>query len=506
MKLADIFTDNIVLQRNKPIRIFGSGLNTVSVDLNGIKGESENNGDRWMVTLPPMEAGGPYKICISDCRDKMELRNVMIGDVWLVAGQSNAEYPLLQDMRGMYEAEHCKNPSIRFYDCNRGSLPDDIQYWYMNFERPETNKAKPWKECDKNSAIGFSAIGYYVSKRLYKEINVPIGVISANMGGVPIETFLPEEAFANPVFEEYKKDFDSSKVMSDEETDRFIVDYAKKTVEEKAQIDKSRHCYEDMVSRMGHEAAQVVVSKYKKIEYLPVCKYHSNAPSVYYNKMIKGQIAPFSMRGVIWYQGESNTGKPDNYCEKFKVMTEAWRKLLNDAELPFYTVEIAPFEYPAGRKAYIIREEQQKAAKEVENCYIATTQNLGNETDIHPLQKLEVAERISKQILNYEYKQNCPCEGPKYKDYEIHGNEIRIFVENDTELVGYDNENMMIAGTDGVYKKAEVEIRDNQIIAKSAEVSNPVSARYCYKNYYKNAHIYNAAGIPLAPFTTEKDN
>ncbi len=504
MVLAKIFTDSMVLQRNKPIKIFGTGDNEVTVTLNGVsaKSEKKDNG-RWIATLPEMKEGGPYTLKVSDCEGTVVLNDILIGDVWVVGGQSNAEHPLICDLRGAYEAEQCHNDNIRFYTCKRGLLPDDITYYYEYFKRLRPNEYGQWEKCDEKSALYFSAIGYYISKLIYKELNVPIGVISANKGATRIEAWVPENVFDKSPYMEYMESYEAKK-LPDDEADDVIKDYAMDTVRFKEKLDSIGFDYEKMLKNLGPYAGLVKANEYWDLKPMPMCKYNTNAPSGYYNKMIDGQLAPLSIKGFVWYQGESNATDKESYADKFEILTECWRKVFEDNKLPFYTVEIAPYSYGHLCDNMVqFKVEQHRASKLAENCHIISTQNLGDCDNIHPLQKFEVAKRLSNQILNYEYGLSRPCDGPMYSHYEIHNNEIWIYVENSDGLYGYDNDNMEIAGEDGVYMPAVCEIKDGVIVVKNDKITNPVNVRYCWKNYCKSAYIYNESGIPLAAFSTE---
>ncbi len=502
MKLAEIFTDNMVLQREKPIRIFGTGSADVNVRIGDISVKSDiASENEWMAVLPPMQAGGPYTIEVSDAQTQIELKNILIGDVWIISGQSNAEMPLLCDLRGIYEAEQCRNDSIRLYNCNTTTLPYDIPHYYENFSRWLPNEFGQWGICDTESALNVSAIGYYVAKFINKETNVPIGIINASKGGTKIESWLPREVFENPLLSQYMIDFNEHK-MADDEAYEYIKAYADRSVAYKARLDSIGYSYEEITRDMGADAALRKVQSIVKAEELPLSIYHRDTPSIFYDRIIKGQVAPMSVKGIVWYQGESNQDNICGYKEKFELLADSWRKLFGD-DLPFYTVEIAPYNFLSENDISALRHEQRCAAKDVSNCHIVTTQNLGDANNIHPLQKCEVARRISRQILNYEYSLTRPCESPSYNYCETHGNELWIHLNNSDGLYGYDNENMQIAGKDGVYKKASCEIRDNILVAKCNELEEPINAKYCYQNFYKNAHIYNASGMPLFPFSTE---
>nr|MCR4719373.1 sialate O-acetylesterase [Bacillota bacterium] len=397
-EIAKIFTDRMILQRNKPIRIFGDGDEDVTVTFDNQSANAEVKGGKWLAELPPHTEGGPFELRISTAKKTVILKDILVGDVWLAAGQSNMEMPLMFDLRGVEEGKNCYNDKIRFYTCSREThQAKTTPSWAFGWTN---NEQSPWQVCDEESALCFSAIGYYVAKFLSKETNIPIGVISANRGCTKIDSFVPEKAFETEEFKDYLDWFNSNKV-SDGEADGFYDRILKENTENMKGYEKAA---EEFAKAMTPEAAAVkteVAIPRSKVE-LPLCKYSVKAPSVFYRVFIKEQLAPISICGVLWYQGESSRFDI-NYADKFKLMAGYWREAFRDSDIPFYTVEIAAHCYPDGIVPARFRMEQWRAARITEKTYITSTRDLGDYVNIHPHRKMEVAKQLSNQILNYTY-------------------------------------------------------------------------------------------------------
>lgn len=496
-RFAEIFTDHMVLQRDGEIRVFGTGDEPVTVTFRGIRTEASVKDGHWEALLPPCPAGGPYELTAATNSESITLTDILVGDVWIASGQSNMEFPLLFDLRGVEAAEHAADPKIRLYTCSRATRPEKEKYTWA-FEKV-TGDYTPWQVCNEQSALHFCAIGYYVAMLVRKKVDIPIGIISANKGGTPIDTFVPEEMIETEHFKGYRDWYQKTKLPDEEAEERFDEYYEKFVVA----ADNNGVTMEELVRKLGVEAA-VTKGLWRPFPDLAMCKYHPNAPSVLYNRFLRDQIAPMAVKGVLWYQGESSR-TDRNYADKFRIMANSWRKVLRQEELPFYTVEIAPYEYhDLLLDAAYLRAEQWRAAEITKNTHIVTTQDLGEEWDIHPNRKYEVSKRLATQILHYTYGIENSCEAPSLASYEIADGRIYLKLKNDEGFYGRDvSKNMMICGADGVYVPAESVYENGKLVVWNGTIKEPKHARYCFACYYRRGAYYNKAGLPLAPFTTE---
>ena len=502
IKLAEIFSDNMVLQRNEEIRIFGVSDRPCEIEIE--LGENKTIifacGGKWTAELPKMKEGGPYILRVSTEEQNIVAENILIGDVFIASGQSNMEFPLLFDIRGTEEAKNTFNKNIRFFTVRRAILPEKEKYVWA-FEKVEEKTY--WSICEEDSALHFSAIGYYVAKALNKETDIPIGIISANKGAARIESFIPEDTFVKKELKSYMQQYEEEKLPDEIAEETFEAAYK----EDLIWMDNGGVTMETLVKSMGVEATTVKGLRRPRKEVQTFYKYHRDAPGQYYRRFIEEQIAPFAVKGILWYQGESNR-ETDNYSSMFKIMAEEWRKALKNEKLPFYTVEIAPFGY-LEEKLYTsrLRSEQWKAAKITPYTYIISTQDLGDEFDIHPNHKAEIGQRMAKQILCYSYGKDVYCENPSYESFEIKDNKIFIKLNNDEGFFGEDYaRNMEICGSDNVYEKANSKYENGRLVVWNENIKNPKNVRYCYKAYFKKGYLYNKVGLPLAPFATDEGN
>lgn len=498
-KIADIFTDHMVLQREQNIKVFGKcdEQGEIKVEINGNSATAKPIDGKWIAELPPMCAGGPYELSITFNDTKEVISDVLIGDVWIASGQSNMEFPLIFEARGLREAKYAYNPDVRLYTCSRSTYPGHTKKVWA-FEKVSAD-AVPWSVCDERSALHFSAIGYYVAKLVQEQTGIPIGVISANVGGTPIDTFVPEEAFENEHYKPAMEAYNKIKVPDEEAGayyDEWYKDYLKS-------IEDFGETKENQIRQMGI-AATVIKGRSYVAAPLKMCKYHSCAPSVLYNMFIRDQIMPMAVKGVLWYQGESSRFDR-NYADKFRILTEYWREAFQNKDMPFYTVEIAPHNYREAvcHIAYL-RAEQWRASDMDENVHIVSTQDVGDKFDIHPYSKIEVSERLANQILNYTYGIEKYCESPSYSSHEIRGKEVWIKLRNAEGFFGDDiSDNLLICGEDDRYHKASFKIDGDYLVVWKEGIDKPKNVRYCFADWYGRGGFFNKAGLPLAPFATD---
>lgn len=492
MKIADIFSDHMVLQRDQPIRVWGTGEGEVTISLGGNCVRATCADGKWQAVLNPLPAGGPYELTVQSAHETRTIRDVLVGDVWIAAGQSNMEFPLLCEMRGLDEAVHAHYPNIRFFACPRSACPEKEPTVFAFEKRPSA--VVPWQVCDPESALHFSAIGYFVAAELHKKLGVPIGMISLNRGGVRIESFVGPRELRDPVFQPYWEIYERQ-ALPDDEAEAYMTAYGR---ESDAVIRTQNTDILTQIRAMGREASSV---KGCHMLDMKLCRYHPNAPGLFYRRMLEAYVVPYGIKGVLWYQGEQNVGD-DAYADKFRRMAESWRAAFR-SQIPFYTVEIAPYPYDGTDRAPILRAEQWRAAATVSDTYITSTQDLGDEFDIHPSRKKEIAKRLINQILAHTYGEPIRSECPSYAGYTVHGNRIEIALRNGEGFFGRDvAQNMEICGADNVFRPAESDSTGGRLTVWSKEIAHPTAVRYCWHPYYRRGGYYNDAGLPLAPFST----
>lgn len=512
MKLASIFTDHMVLQAGKPVKIFGEGKGEIKISFLGKQFDQNSNGDEWCVTLPEYSYGGPYEMNINLNGEEIILKDIYVGEVWIAGGQSNMEMVLLRTEYGIEESENAFNDKIRFFTVPRRYEKNTISY---NWNSVKTyGEDTPWKICDKESSLCFSAIGYYTAKMLQQQLGVAVGIISCNWGGTPIETYIKREYFENcvalrPKLEEYQK------MLSELEPD----DY-------KIRFNKSLEEWEEYYNLIGNEYEIIKEKGVRACTGEPTDKpfpqiasgpFNQSMPGALYDSMFL-RIIPYGVKGFLWYQGEAN-GSDKDYLEKYLVFMKCMRDSFQNSDMPFYAVELASFSsfidgvYQNSDDRFVtennwafLREQQQKATVVDVNNYLVTSMELGDLYDIHPIQKKELSKRLVNKILKHTYDFDLYADHPVFKEAKFKDGKVYISFYNADGLYckWLDGVKMYVADESHMLKRANVEIKDDMIILSCIEVEKPILARYGFDFYYSGCHIYNKAGLPIAPFRTDK--
>lgn len=512
MKPANIFTDKMVLQRDLPIKVFGTGDGIVSVHFLGETVTAKSENGKWCVSLSKRPFGGPYTMEIELNDDKIIINDILIGDVFLACGQSNMEMPLFRTESGFEDSLHCDNDNIRYYTVPR-RLKKGVEDYGYHFE-PLLSKEEPWVECNSESAIHFSAIGHYFAEYIQRKTNVPVGIISCNWGGRRIEAFIEKSYFYGvPSLESQMIEFENYMENLDmEEYEREFADYS---LEYKNFLDERFPDDFGFARKVGVYSA-VAKTSLAGQPMPPLGPYDGASPATLWETMF-AEIVPFGVRALLWYQGESN-GNDMDYCEKYLVFLKCIREQF-DNEMDAYAVELAPFyrdhkdynEFPMDhfvteKNWAFLREQQQDATVKGKRNYLITTQELGSLYDIHPIRKKELAQRLAKKVLHHTYGFDIAADQPVYRSVEFRDGKAYITLDNSDGLYGFTyNVNMYIAGGDCVLHPATVEILpDNRLCVYSEEVEEPVLVRYGFGMYYFGRHLYNEAGLPLAPFRTDR--
>ena len=454
--LTSIWGDNMVLQQQAEVTFRGKATPgkrvyaSASWNHRKIYADCDRNG-QWTLALPTPEAGGPYTITFSD-GEELTLKNILIGEVWFCSGQSNMEMPMggfdRQPVRGTNDIIAKAKPStpIRMY-----TTDSKDGRWVRQFSKtPVEDCQGEWLENTPVNVSHISAVSYYFARYIQEVLEVPVGIVVSTWGGSKIEAWMSRESI---------KPFSS--------IDLSILD----------------------------NDAEV--------------KNPTTTPCVLYN----GKIAPltnFAVRGFLWYQGESNRDNADLYQSLMPAFVADLRAKWGRGELPFYFVQIAPFNYEGadGTSAARLREVQLQNMKDISNSGMVTTMDVGHPVFIHPVDKETVGNRLAYWALAQTYgMKGFGYAPPVYKSMEIQENKIYINFDNAqrglspmwTSLKGFE-----IAGEDKVFYPAfaEIETTTARLAVSSDKVPRPVAVRYAYKNYVE-ASIFSIHGIPAAPFRTD---
>ncbi|HWK57626.1 MAG TPA: sialate O-acetylesterase [Parapedobacter sp.] len=451
LRLPALFSDGMVLQQKTHVAFWGWAAPfeeiTFRTDwgLNGETATADSTG-RWFTRILTPSAGGPYEIRVCGAEDSTVLKQVLIGEVWLCSGQSNMEFPLGFLGRwktGVFDYEKeidaASHPNIRMFQVKRRASAT-----------PETDVEGKWAYCEPEFAGDFSAVAYYFAKELAAKTTCPIGIIHASYGGTAIECWMGKNVFYN---------------------DTTMYSNFREHLSDLSRWERNR---------MGRN---------------PSVKY----PTVLYNGMI-APLVPFTIKGIAWYQGESNSDRPKEYRQLFPALIENWRNEWN-AMLPFYYVQIAPH----AEKGPLIREAQLLTLKRVSHTGMAVITDAADSLDIHPRDKKKPGDRLARLALANVYKIDGVCpSGPIYDTMRIVDEKIELSFKYAKGLYskGGALTEFEICGADRIFVKANATIERDIITVSSNEVDQPIAVRFAWKNFPR-PNLYNGADLPASPFRTD---
>lgn len=458
VKMPAIFSDNMILQRRYATPIWGKASpgEKVSVSFAGQKLQTQaDSAGNWKVALTSLKASFEPNELIVSASNNITLKNILVGDVWLCTGQSNMEYPI--DRKWKKYAGPKKGNDVAEEEFVKAGKPDGIRYLYVErtlSKIPEL-PTKGWANGNDTILKYVSAIGYFFAKEIYEETNVPIGIISSSWGGTRIEQWTPDWAYQQ------------SKIFKDSVTS-------------------------------------------------PNYKIDGMHPGQMYKGMIEPLI-PFSIKGILWYQGESNCMIEDQatYSEKYKIFAGAWRNLFKDNELPIYTVQISPFLYtsrkdPKKHSAGLLPKfwEAQAKCQATPNTEMAVTTDLvDNLSEIHPSYKWIVGHRLALTALAKSYgKVSVVYSGPVYRSAKRKKESMELsFSNTGSGLSSRDDKPLTwftIAGKDGKFVQASAIIEGNKLSVLSPAVKRPKYVRFAWDETAQPNFI-NKEGLPALPFRTD---
>ncbi|MGO9083772.1 MAG: sialate O-acetylesterase [Candidatus Sulfotelmatobacter sp.] len=474
--LPALLADHMVIQRGLPVHVWGMAAphEAVSVSFRGeTKAGTADDDGRWSVFLSPGEAGGPFQLSIK-ATNTITLSDVLVGEVWVASGQSNMEFPLAHVVNGETEVAAAQFPKIRLFRVKH--KPSDYPL--------ENVESEAWAACTPETAADSSAVAYFFARNLQQKLGVPIGLIESYWGGTAAEAWtslraLGADASLMPVFAA------RAKALATQST----------TV---------MHLQRD--EREFQQAAAQAKAEGKP---LPNRPWHPDfaawAPAALYNGMI-APLTPFAIRGVIWYQGESNSG-PDRaplYARLFQTMIRDWRTAWGEGDFPFLFVQIANWNaapedlWPDVRNA-------QRQALALKNTGMAVTIDIGDAVDIHPKNKQDVGLRLSLAAGAIAYGEKVEWSGPLYRQVTQEDHALRVWFDHASGLMakGAELTGFEVAGADGKYSPAEARFEGTSVVVSSSAVPTPISVRYGWAAN-PTCNLYNREGLPASPFQAQE--
>jgi sialate O-acetylesterase len=475
--LPKILGSHMVLQRQQPIHVWGwaDPNEAVSAEFNGKtqKTVADSLG-KWSLYLPGQEAGGPYKLTVK-ASNTLELEDIMLGDVWFASGQSNMEMPL----QGFIGSAVIKDSEEEIRNANHPNL--------RLFRTPTRSSVYPlpdfdaqWTACTPETAAKFSAVAYFFGRNIAEDQNVTVGLIDSTWGGTPVEAWismdgLSSDASLMPVFAEWGK-------MAAMKQDMARVIDAEKRADEEAKA-------------TGKAA--------------PRHSWHPNPdswqPAALYNGMVAAAV-DFPIKGVIWYQGESNSllARANLYEREFPALIQDWRTKWHEGNFPFLYVQIANYKSSPAESYNTIREAQRRSLR-VANTAMAVTIDIGDPNNVHPANKQDVGLRLALAARALAYDEKVYFEGPSFRETSVEGESIRVLFDHAHPLVarGGAPKGFEVAGEDHHFYPANARIDGQTVLLTSAAVPSPKYVRYGWENA-PVLNLFNARGLPASPFTSEE--
>ncbi len=468
LKLADIFTDNMVLQQNQKVKIWGIAKagETVTIEASWNKKATTkaNEMGEWQTTLKTPKAGdGSYELSVVSNTDTVSLKNVVTGEVWFCSGQSNMKLNLTRSKGYEKDSSLANNNYIRLYSDTKTG----------------------WQESTFELAKQFSAVGFYFGLNIHQKLDVPVGLILSAVGGSPISSYIPLETLQG----------DPKLSVVIDRRNQWLKDY------------RARDSMEYYTRLNEWEAND---KKGKKPE-MPrsvysIERYHHQRGILFKNEV--SLFIPYTIKGVIWYQGESNMEWPNEYEHLFSTLVTSWRNAWGQGNFPFYYVQIPPYNYPIqygidkGLNAPILREAQYRTLK-LRNTGMAGTMDVGDPNNVHPNIKKPIGERLAFIALAKTYGlKGIEYSGPTYKTCSVAGNEVIVeFNHAKNGLVSRNGDPLWfeIAGADGIFLPATAELKGNKAVVSSNSVAEPKSIRYAWLSGAVT-NVFNAEGLPAIPF------
>ncbi len=476
LQVAKIFSDNMVLQREQPIHIWGRSTPAEKVEVS-FADQNKNvlvaKDSSWNIYFKKQKANAhPQSIVITSGNEKIELQNILIGDIWICSGQSNMEWPMIREMHWKEEIKNTDQPLIRLYN-----PPPAGRYVYGVAYTDSLNKRlntkdfylwNNWQNCDSNSVKDMSAVAYYFAKTIVAKKNIPIGLINLSIGGAPIETFISWDAMEN--------------------SKQFAVKVQGNWLENKN--------LPEWIRQRGNENVGKNANGFKDDLGLN----HAYKPGFAYTSGIK-PILSLPIKGFIWYQGESNSleiARVKEYKDLLHLLIDDYREKWKQPSMPFYWVQLSSIDTTSYQSQYWpeFRDEQRKLLTEVNNTGMAVSSDIGFKNNVHPTNKKAVGERLARWALNKNYNDHIVPSGPLPLQAKYDKGKIIVSFQYANGLKTSDNKTLRGFSLDGK-TDAEANIQNDEVIIGAKQKTEFIY--YGWKPF-TDANLVNADLLPASTF------
>ena len=484
-RLPSIFGSHMVLQRDMPVRVWGwddPGTEITVAFAGQTNGTTANAEGEWAAVLDELGTSSVGRELTISGTSTQVLDDVLVGEVWLCSGQSNMQWPVQAATDPDLESLTAKYPQIRL-----------ITVPAVGTQEPQDDFNGQWELCTPDSVKPFSAVGYYFGRQLHQTLDVPIGLIDNAWGGSAAEAWVSRGVLeADPDYKPYMDEWRQKEDGYD--FGKLMVDYEKKVEAWKTKAAVAEAAGERPPNR-PRAPRNIMKGQHR--------------PGNLYAGVLH-PIIGYGIRGAIWYQGETNSGRGWNYRKLFPLMITHWRRQWGQGEFPFYWVQLADFRAEVdspGESSWAELRESQTLTLSLLNSGQAVITDLGEGCDIHPKNKQDVAKRLARWALAKDYGINIVCRSPEYRSMKVEGNAIVVTLDHvggglDTfdvnEPIGF-----AICGEDKVWRWATAKIQGkDRVRVWNDDVASPVAVRYAWADN-PVCNLQNREGLPATPFRTD---
>lgn len=466
LQMPQIYSDNMVLQRGPELKLKGmaDAGEKVTVRLGNQKKTAVAGTDgKWTVVLENLQAGGPFELKIATQKRELTYKNVMVGEVWLCSGQSNMAFMVKQAQGAKAVLAGAKENRVRLFDMKPKVYTDAVSWdsaALVALNRLDYYHPTSWKMPDEQTVADFSAVAYSFGRMLSDSLNVTVGLICNAVGGAPAEAFIDRRSLEfNHQLVDLLYNWTKNDMIQDWVRGRALLNM------KNTSLKNQRHPYE---------------------------------PCYLYETGIR-PLKDFPIKGVVWYQGESNAHNVELHESIFPVLVDSWRNIWGK-EMPFYFVQLSSINRPSWPH---FRDSQRRLAQQVENSGIAVSSDLGNLTDVHPTRKREIGERLARLALNGTYdRKEVVSSGPLFKEVTFSKGAAWVSFVNGKGMKSSDGKPLAgfeVAGKDDLFYPAEAVVDGERVKVSSSKVKTPSKVRYGWQPY-SIGNLVNSEDLPASTF------
>ncbi|MFA5864717.1 MAG: sialate O-acetylesterase [Phycisphaerae bacterium] len=483
IQLPSLIGDNMVLQRSEKIRIWGTADpgEKITVNFCGQRQATTVGADRiWHTELAPVAAGGPYEMTITG-QTTLRLTNILVGDVWVAAGQSNMQFAVCQLPDAARQIAQSRVAGLRFF-----TVPPRLAL------QPVTEIPGQWVESNPQNSPWFSAVAYFFARKLNADLNVPVGIIHASWGGTLAESWMSLSAL--------QKDSEFAPILIRQQQE--VARYTKL----KEESDKALVKWNTAAEEAKRQRKPEPTSPVSPVD--PAQNPQAPAPAALFNAMI-APLTPYTIRGAIWYQGEGNASRGYQYRKLLPALIQDWRKAWRQGDFPFLIVQLPNYGAVCsepGESTWAELREAQAMALALPRTGLAVTIDLGEANDIHPKNKQDIGKRLALTAEAIAYGKKVVYSGPVYQSMRQEGEKVRLqFRHVDGGLLARGRPELQgfaIAGADKKFVGAQAKIEGNTVVVWSKQVTHPSAVRYAWADN-PVCNLYNQACLPASSFRTD---